>query len=897
MSAPAHSSAEAAPSSSAGGSALGAAKPTRVAPAVGSDDGSLPVAGACWRGKYEIASQIDDGSGTPTWRGRAVDGGHEVVLRAIRPTDPEARTQAWSKLGGIDSPHLQHARDAQRAGEWRIEIADVVPGVPLHEWRAGRQSIDAPTIKAIVSQLAECLGALHAFALVHLNLRPEVVFVEQTGTEIFCRVGGLDAVTTFDRSEPVPAAVDPFYAPPEALGLNLHVPGAGLCAWDWWALGRVVQEAILGQHIAGQLAKAATHPPTPEARARAESLLMEADAKGPRAGAVESMSGLDASTTLMLRGLLTSAKDARWTGDNVDRWLRGLPVKEHYSTPRAETHFRWRGRPCTVQEIATILQSAEHWAENSVQLFESTTPGTMAHFLRWSISQATAHEQLTAALELAEMLPLKLSSPAAQREAVTAVGLMSLSGSKLVWRGRAFEASTVGAMLDELGETDGLMVLRALSTRSTALQVERVDAAAGRLLTELGRVTGDVESILRRYGWLPANDIAGAARVFRLALEPIATLRSNRDTLAQSFAGSDHAAIEKMFKAQGAGRTELVVLAWAAPTPERFKFFTHAEAARRRADALRTRGVELINALAWAQLERAMAVGPIVFGGWGWFILTWFFVGLAAIVLWPGLIGVGAAFVPAIVALLLRILFGSRPQRSLRDYVPEAKWTWRDGPARCQRELRVAGRGIGRAALETELGNVGKELAELKNVQPTPAPLPDLPQFGVLRFAGVVSWVVLAAFVGVGAWRVYAHPPSAKEWKAAWAPPVDQKPGASTAHAVKAADEKPAEVKVSWPYRPSDTAEKASLRSTQAATPEQVEYAKKHGRDLVAPYRPETIDTPIILPVPSGEAVGVMIFDGKRGELYNEQVYFLGFEPIPRTWVEVAGRKGIYLDR
>ncbi len=877
-----------------------AAGPTRSVTGALPDDAALPVAGSCWRGKYEIAAQPADPGVATAWRGRSVDGGHDVVLRAVRPSEPEVRAQAWAKLGGIDSPHLQHARDAQRCGEWRIEIADALPGVPLPDWRAARGSVDAATVKAIVSQLAEGLGALHAFALVHLALRPEAIFVEEVAGAIYCRIGGLEAVTTFDRSEPLPAVVDPFYAPPEALGLNVHVPGPGLCAWDWWSLGRVIQELVLGQHIAGQLAKAATRPPAPEARARAEALLLEGDPKGPRAGAVELMTALDPQTNLLLRGLLTSAKDARWTGDNIDRWVRGLPGKEHYATPRAETHFRWRGRPCTVQEIAGFLQSAEHWPENSVQLFEPTTPGTLAHFLRWSTNQALLHDQLTSALELADALPLKLSSPAAQREAVTAVALMQLTASRLVWRGRPFDPTTVAAMFDELGEADGLMVLRALSTRSTALQIERVDAGAGRTLTELGRVTGDVENILRRYGWIAANDTAAAARIFRLALEPVASLRNIRDGLAQSFAGSDHPAMEKLFKSASAGRVELVVVAWAAAAPERFKFFTQAEAARRRVEVLRARGAELTSALTWAQLEQALGAGPIVFGEWGWFILTWFLAGLVALALWPGLIGIAAAIVPALVAFVFRMLVGSRQQDALREFLPDAKWTWRDGPPRCQRELRVAGRGVSRAALETERENVDRELALLKQVQPPPAPLPELPQFGGLRLAGIFSWVLLAGVVGVGVWQLYTHPPSAKAWKAAWAPPSAQpKPGAAIAapSSGKAAEEKAAEVNVSWPYRPGETAEKTTLRSTQAATSEQIEYAKKHGRDLVAPYRAESIDTPIIMPVPAGDAVGVMIFDGKRGDLFNEQVYLLEFEPIPRTWIEVAGRKGIYLDR
>jgi hypothetical protein len=898
MSASAHSSAEGALSSSGGVAAAGsAAAPARGASGA-ADDGSLPVVGSRWRGKYDIDAQLSDAEGVLVWRGRGGEAGHEVVLRAWHPTEPAVRAQAWSKLGGIDSPYLQHPRDAQRAGDWRVEIADAVPGLPLHEWRAARQIVDPAKVKAIVGQLADALGALHAFELVHLNLRPECIFVEDQGADVQCRIAGLDALTSFDRMEPLPAAVDPFYAPPEAVGLNVHVAGPGLCAWDWWSLGRVVQELILGRHIVAQLANVPGRPLTPELRSRAEGLLFEADPKGPRAGAVELMPGLDPQTLLLLRGLLTSAKEARWTGDNVDRWLRALPVKEHYATVRADTHFRWRGRPCTVPEIAMLLQSAEHWPENSVQLFEPTTPGTLAHFLKWSPTQSAAHEQLTSALELAEALPLKLSSPAAQREAVTTVALLQLSAAQLIWRGRTFDHPTIVAMLNELGAADGLMVLRALSTRSTALQIERIDAAAGRLLTELGRTTSDAESILRRHSWLGSADVEGSAQVFRLALEPLPGLREAREKLGQSFAGSDHPAMDKLFKLTNPGRLELVVLAWAGAAPERFKFFTHGEAARRRAEALRARGVELVAALTWVQFEQALRVGAVVLAGWGAFALTWFVVGVATALLWPGPIGCAYALVPALVAFGFRLLLAPREQRALRTCVPDAHWTWRDGPPRCRRELRLAGRGLARAALVTELETVTKELVALKDVKPAPAPLPPLPRFPVVRAAGIASWVLLAFFVGAGAWRVRVHPLSAKDLKAAWVPAAQAKKPATEAVTPKtAADDKAADVKVSWPYKAAEAAVKVPVTATQAATKEQAEFAQKHGRDLVAPYRPETIGTLVVMPVPAGDDVAVMLFDGKRGELYNDQVYLLSFSPIPRTIVEISGRRGVFLDQ
>lgn len=869
--------------------------PSLVLPA--SDDPALPVVGTVWRAKYEITELLLDAADVRVWRGRTVEGAHDVELRLSRYLEPEIRAQAWAKVGGIDSPHLQHARDVQRVGDHRIEIAGAVRGKTLLQWRADRPSLDPDTIKAIVSQLADALGALHAFELVHLGLRPEAVFVEETGVSVHCMIGGLEALTSFDRSHPIPAAVNPFYAPPEAQGLNVHVPGPAMCAWDWWSLGRVIQELVLGRHVVS-LMKGEPATGGVAARARAEALLMETDQSGPRAGAVEIMPALDPQIGLLLRGLLTSASEARWTGDNIDRWVRGLPVKEHYATRRADTHFRWRGRPFTIAEAATLLQSAEHWSENSVQLFEVTTPGTLAHFLRWSPTQSTAYEQLTSAMELADALPLKLSSPVAQRETVTIIALLQISAGRLVWRGRGLESATIEAMFSELGETDGLMVLRALTTRSTALQIERIDAEAGRQLTELGRTTGDAEGVLRRHGWLAANDNAASARLFRLALQPIAALRSVREELGRQFAGSDHPGMAKLFGSTNPGRTELVVLAWAASSPERFKFFSHTEAARRRGEELRKRGLELIAALAWPQWESALRIGSVVFAGWVPFAITWFAAGVAVAILWPGAIGLAAAAVPFLVGLAVRMAAVPKQRRALRAVLPEATWNWRDGPARCRHYLRVAGRGASRAELENELSGVRTELAELNQLQPPPAPLPPLPRFAGIRLASALSWSLPIIFAGIGIWRFESHPPSLREQHAAWAPPAPEtaKPALVAAMA-KESEKSDADTKVSWPFKPGDSAVKAVVLSAEPATSTQSAYARSHGHELVAPYRPETINTLIIMPVPAGNDAAVMIYDGKNGDLAGDQLYRLEFAPIPRTWIEVSGRKGIYIDR
>ena len=141
-----------------------------------------------------------------------------------------------------------------------------------------------------------------------------------------------------------------------------------------------------------------------------------------------------------------------------------------------------------------------------------------------------------------------------------------------------------------------------------------------------------------------------------------------------------------------------------------------------------------------------------------------------------------------------------------------------------------------------------------------------------------------------------------KDVKAAWAPksaqPKADAKASVKAAAAKASADEDGDIKISWPFKPGDSPVKVGVRVAQEANSAQTSYATKHGRELVAPYRPESISTLVIMPVPGApDDVTVMIFDGKRGELLSEQVYVLEFRPIPRTWIEVNGRRGIFLDQ
>ena len=255
----------------------------------------------------------------------------DVVIQ-VRPVEFEgdARRNLWQVLQELPEQTFARASDAREEAGIRYEIFPPPPGQSLREW-LGAHRTNAAMIEAVVQQLAQGIEALHQAGLVHLNLRPETVFIgEEDDHQLKIMIGGLHKAQSMEDSGLVPIEATSYYAPPEAGGLFQHEAGAGLRAWDWWALGRVVQEMVLGRHVYSLVMERDVRTNPPELRARAEALFLERDPTGVRAGAVELMPEDTAPRLrLILRGLLASVRDGRW------RWAPGGGMVERRPPRRA----------------------------------------------------------------------------------------------------------------------------------------------------------------------------------------------------------------------------------------------------------------------------------------------------------------------------------------------------------------------------------------------------------------------------------------------------------------------------------------------------------------------------------------------------------------------------------
>ena len=79
------------------------------------------------------------------------------------------------------------------------------------------------------------------------------------------------------------------------------------------------------------------------------------------------------------------------------------------------------------------------------------------------------------------------------------------------------------------------------------------------------------------------------------------------------------------------------------------------------------------------------------------------------------------------------------------------------------------------------------------------------------------------------------------------------------------------------------------------ATPVQRADALKRVREILAPYKAETVPRLIIFEVPAGKQVGVMIFDGGNDTLVDNKVFLLARRPPRQTWIDLDGNQGFWL--
>ena len=856
----------------------------------------------------------------------------EKVLITGEPltNDTERRRAVWENLCRripAEANVLRCLKSIEADG-CRYEVMIRPPAMTLREWIDCNKA-DEWIQKHFLQQFLVAVEALHAAGIAHLNIRPETIYLEDQGGRMGIVLGGLDAAILYDHPKADPAGIDPFYAPPESVEPAGLPAGRGRCAWDWWGVGRVMQELVLGGHVMTSLfGHDVIRRPTPQLREQARALLLEQEPPGVRAGGVEVKEAGDPLTTGMLRGLLTSAREARWGGDAVRCWLAKEEVANHYDLPRGARFYSWQGRGLTLAEAVKYFRTGENWAIGEENIFAPGNPETLAHFL----STVPAH---TADWEKLQAIQLQVESagwngvPLATRRAITtAVAWLTLGPQPgaLIIQGRRIDAAGLAELLNSSQNPgNGSLVIALMSAPGLAL-ITPLDPAAAQALTFLAETAPEALRRAEEYHWVEPDDQAGQTRVLQLALEHESTVARQVSQIRAAYASSDDPVVAGLLADPKPARWIQVLLILTSRDPQRFGLVTRAEYARRHFAGMEARCRQLCAAVFWRRLRRMLLAGGPCSGEWK------IFLSLGAIF---AVLGVAVARDAATTGALLaglagwRGTLGWRVRQLARRLDPDAPpWNWRDGPARGLTELQRICPGVASptlAALSRQLAEAEAAKAALlpADTPPRKAPSPRL----------IELWVGLATCV-FGC--VLGSSQLVKDYRrlVAAAGFPEGRPGAvTTADASLSTNPTPAKPPVDpllavpgltpeivakirrgeyeiihdgfgatlhgpitpWNFRPPATPAALPVVAQGIATPVQRASAQVSGELLIHPFGHKPINALIAVRVPVEQGVALLVYNAREHTLFNRDLLLLREPPAKATWYQLDHLKIIYL--
>lgn len=856
----------------------------------------------------------------------------EKVLIAVEPltNDTERRRAVWEKLcrripakAGI----LGCAKSIDEDG-WHYEVMIRPPAMTLREWIECNKA-DEWTRKHFLQQFVVALEALHAEGIVHLNIRPETIYLEDRDGRMGIVLGGLDVAMLYNHPMINPAKIDPFYAPPESVDPGGLPSGSGLRAWDWWCVGRVMQELVQGRHVMSLLfGSDVIRKPTPQLRDRAVALLLEHGAPAMRAGAVEVMEVSDPYINGMLRGLLTSAREARWGGDAIRRWLAKDEVSDHYDLARTARFFSWKGRGLTLAEAVMYFQTEENWAAGEANISDPGNSETLAHFLSTAPGHEADWRKVQDIHQQVQSVEWNRVPQTTRRSITAAVAWLALGPQPgtLIIQGRRIDAAGLGDLLNNSRHAGTCSLVMALMSAPGLALLKPLDSAAAEALWALAEVAHEVLRRAEENHWVEPDDQDSQTRVLRLALESKSVLRVQADQVRAAYATSTDPQVAGLLADPKSDRCGQLLLVLTSKEPQRFGLVTNAEYARQHLVGMDARCDQVCAAVFWNRLRRMLLTGGPCSGEWK----SFFALGMIL-----ALLGLTVARDAVTTGVLLaglagwRGLLGWRIRYMARRLDPSARpWSWRDGPARCLPEMQRACPGAETPSLAELLQQLAAADAARAALLPATTPRrrsvpPRLFELWV-GLATCVFWCVLCSAQLVKDYRrlvavaefsrvrpgsiTVATPPLSPD-PAQVKQPVDPLLNVSGLTPEMVAKIRRGEYEIvnqgfgdtlhgpikPWNFLPPTSPAPLPLVAKGIATSAQRACAQVGGELLINPYGHKIINALVAVRVPVPKGVGLMLFSAHEHKLVDGEIILVRKQLVEGTWYQLGRRKIIYL--
>jgi hypothetical protein len=548
-------------------------EPTLIPPPQNAPD-RFEIGDLVLRGRYRIDAVLDGGMEADAYRGTRLSDEQPVFVKYQWRRKGKHRALILDRLLGCDHPGCVKLLDFDVL-ERPIEVYEWVDSTPLAALLGSSRTCTDGQVREIVRQLAEALNYLHRrIGTAHRDVKPSNLLVVQSDA-LLLKLADFGVMTLVDAGGATTFAGTKKYAPPEALRWSLP-RDSDLMACDWWSLGRVVQELVDGIHPYDRIASTLgdNEPDTDAMEAVWGEVLSEhSRSKYGRAGQVEHSA---APWRPLLRGLLTTDREARWRYAQVGRWLAGEAVPDSYDASPYGAEAGAHGDAELIAEVRR-LSTPEGWDEACRTVSESD--GIVGRFRAMS-----DNKRVRARLRQADTVYdfLLKSAPATIAEEVLAMLVLRTIGGPtcpLTLRGYELDVDLLleWARNDEPG-TRSLM--SALSTRELLGAIEALAPEVGQRLQAFANGWIATQAVLE--SWLPNEPLnRQIGLIARYSAQP----RADNDRLIGEgpavFASSKNQAVDGVLRAEERSDADAAALAFALAHAETFDFETVETVERR----------------------------------------------------------------------------------------------------------------------------------------------------------------------------------------------------------------------------------------------------------------------------------------------------------------------------
>lgn len=209
----------------------------------------LDLAGRRLGGRYLLLERIDAGGAGEVWRGRDERLGRDVAVKILGATADEAFRERFTdearRAASVAHPNVVTVFDEGRDGDETYMVMEYVRGRTLRDVVAARGPLPSHEAARIVSQIAAALDAAHEAGVIHCDVKPANVILDDHGTAKLADFGIARAARGPREHELIGTAR---YIAPERVAGEAPTERS-----DVYSLGLVAYELLAGRPPHGEL--------------------------------------------------------------------------------------------------------------------------------------------------------------------------------------------------------------------------------------------------------------------------------------------------------------------------------------------------------------------------------------------------------------------------------------------------------------------------------------------------------------------------------------------------------------------------------------------------------------------------------------------------------------------